>query len=105
MKYVNYDTSTGDIKGFYDTVINTDIPDTAKKITDDVWLILINNQGKYIVDTTKILPDVITSIEQIFTEVPTVAQIEPVDEEKAAMAEAIIDLETRLSEMEAKVNA
>lgn len=30
---------------------------------------------------------------------------EPVDEEKAAMAEAIIDLETRLSEMEVKINA
>lgn len=30
---------------------------------------------------------------------------EPVDEEKAAMAEAIIDLNARLSELEAKANA
>lgn len=30
---------------------------------------------------------------------------EPIDEEKAAMAEAIIDMDARITEMEAKVNA
>jgi len=48
---------------------------------------------------------------RILIPLPPENQLDPpiiselIDEEKAAMAEAIIDLETRLSEMEARINA
>ena len=49
MKYVNYDTDTGKILGYYDSVINEGcIPDTAVEITDIAWKnALDNNYNHY----------------------------------------------------------
>lgn len=59
----------------------------------------------YVPDTTP--QEVINQINTIVeTHDPTPPLIyDPVDEEKAALAEAVIDLETRLSNLEAKLNA
>lgn len=51
MKYASYDTLTGIIIGYYDPVINKDIPTNSIEITDEQWIDCITNQGKWMADT------------------------------------------------------
>ena len=46
MKYAQYD-SEGNIIGFYDTAIHSQIPPDTVPITEDQWLACISDQGKY----------------------------------------------------------
>ncbi|MCM8900627.1 hypothetical protein KVG29_05210 [Caldicoprobacter algeriensis] len=64
---------------------------------EEVWIFVPDNTPKEIIDQ-------ITTI--VNAHDPTPPPIyEPVDEEKIALVEAIIDLETRLSVLEARLNA
>lgn len=47
MKYLNYDETTGEIKGFYSDEIHSVIPAPNIEITDEVWQNLIANNGKH----------------------------------------------------------
>lgn len=50
MKYLNYDETTGEIKGFYTPEIHSAIPEPNIEITEEIWQNLIANGGKYKVD-------------------------------------------------------
>lgn len=50
MKKVDYDLTTGEIKGFYDTNIHGSIPNTAIYITEEQWHECIENQGLRAID-------------------------------------------------------
>lgn len=46
MKYAQFDTN-GYIIGFYDDALHKTIPNNTIKITNDQWVLAINNQNKY----------------------------------------------------------
>ena len=50
MKYLNYDETAGEIKGFYSDEIHSTIPEPNIEITEEVWQNLIANNGKYKID-------------------------------------------------------
>ena len=94
---VNYDTTTGEIKGFYpDDIAYANIPAPYIEIDETAHQDCMNHQGlrKADVATQKI----------VACELPTVAvpvkDVEPVDPSLLAIAEALAAQETRLAKLE-----
>ena len=74
MKYLNYDSNTAKVIGFYSTDIHGDnIPVGCIEISDDVWGHYIENQNKYVVNLSKASAIIdgteIKNFEDIFIEV------------------------------------
>lgn len=94
---VNYDTTTGAIKGFYpDDVVYANIPAPYIEIDETTHQDCMNHQGLRKVDlvTQKI----------VACELPAVAtpvkDVEPIDPLLLAIAEALAAQETRLAKLE-----
>ena len=82
--------------------ISIDIPlaDNKKEISEEVYNSLVRMPADYTEDTEGNIISVVCPPEP---DPPIVT--DPIDEEKAAMAEAIIDMENRISQLEAMLNA
>ncbi len=98
---VNYDSTTGAIKGFYpDDIAYANIPEPHIEIDEGAHQDCMNHQGLRKVDvaTQKI----------VACELPAVAtpvkDVEPVDPSLLAIAEALAAQETRLAKLEGGVS-
>ena len=98
---VNYDTTTGAIKGFYpDDIAYANIPEPHIEIDETAHQDCMNHQGLRKVDL---------STQKIVTcELPAVTapvkDVEPVDPSLLAIAEALAAQETRLAKLEGGVS-
>ena len=93
---VNYDASTGEIKGFYpDDISYASIPEPYIEIDESVHQDCINNQGSRKVDVTAL-----KIIEYTPTIETPVAAVETVDANLLAFAEALAAQEARLTKLE-----
>lgn len=93
---VNYDTTTGEIKGFYPVdIAYTSIPEPYIEIDESAYRDCINNQGNRKVDITAL-----KIVEYMPTVEMPVAAVEKVDANLLAFAEALAAQEARLAKLE-----
>lgn len=98
MYYVEFQGNKITCKGYIS--IDIGLAENQKEVTEEIYNALVRMPADYTMDEQGNIISVTCPPEPG----PPIVT-EPIDEEKAAMAEAIIDMETRLSQLEAMLNA
>lgn len=104
-KYILFDIITGLI-GFYIDGIHSEIPKTAKLIDNAAYDFFLDNNGLYTIDAAKYSDaEIITKDMLVKIEHKPQIDKEPVSDLEIAFAEYVIETESRLMDLEEKVNA